>query len=1589
MDVSENLFQAIDILIKKKIEAVRFDETVNATIIDASKSSLGQYLVSTGNAKFYAYSQETKYRKNDVVLVTIPQGDYNNQKVIIGKKVDKTNTALTYLSPFSQIIDISNNLIIDNSRFPIGIWANDERADSSSYKWDISESEFTFNDQNTSTSDKNPIWNRTFTPGLQGYTRLGIQAQFRTFLEELGTISGNYGLLLRLTFEYTNANESDTSTTEENQVTSWTKDIVFDSSSFFGNPYDYITYYTVEDVFDIKDFANYPITKMELFLYQRNNFIDSLGERIEGLQDPPSNENTEQNNTSGLSVSLSPNIWIKDPYICVGTDLAGFQKDTAEIYCSSIDMTYNRLGIGETNETAMEDLDVRNTKIIQLRWLHKDEDTGIIKVLSFDDDIDTSKYEIRWYRYQAGLPSPDQYAGAHWERINYIQIASDILENDNSSYAYYKRHFPIGAQREDKQKYIYDEMPTPRNWLNYNNGKYTLINNRYQIAHFGEPGFGGTTLPIDSQGCIAIYQDERNTLQLIFYPDTSLSEEFIKAIIINKNTQALLAESNILTFTNQAEIPNQATLININALAIKCTDEFQGHYYLYNAANKIENQKLAQEFRTLQAIFGLESNIADKSDLNIENCKSIKWIIPTENTMIHLKEGQETTDVTSIEYYIDDTYTPEYQDNTVQLEIETYQGETYRAELSLVFGTRGDNGSDYTIDFRWSDNKNALNVSVTDDTLTGNVALRGKNGEQISWPGGSELQVSWHTAIECGTTATNMLVKKSADIGTFYPVVNGENGITQITFSAANPDAIHQPDNWYHLGSTETPVAGTHNYIYNNETRAWSFTNATATNYLYKQIDESDNKKQLTFKPIESFANIDYTTGSVTGNASDAIEINDNKKTAYNYFPKTWFIKNEDQYVIDPIDGFREGQVYYEPYEALGQISQQSGINLPSISSVTATTSVVKSFTLTNASVNINTILILELRVTHFGDYDLIKYVPVPLTQDVEWEFNENNIHFIVKGISGSTQIVYNSDGTIGYYRNPFEIRCTDLNTGELFEHGINSATLRGYWKLIYPKVTNDNDNFLPTLIETRNTKISYDTTTYDEEQYDLPILNPIGTYIPEAVPYAIQFVSFGYYTFSPDITHTYSSCALWTQPIVCYQNKYQSGTINTWDGKGIKTDNDTGTIVASGFAAGRKEVDNTFSGVMLGDWSRTHQEHAVIAKNTGIYGFNHGAMSYAFKDDGTGFIGKDGRGRIHFDGNNANIYSSEWLGKDQRGMFIDLDDGYLKMQSTDESQYVYTRLYGDVEEQYFNKPSYTGKIYYKEGNSTTWTPVTTATTYNPATIYYFKEPSTRYITMGSNQPTTPLSIGTEQNVSQRRFRVDWDGTVHVINGDFTGNISGSSISGGYISGSIVTASKLEANNGQIGGWTIKTNYLSSGGTTLHSTTGIITNTINIYNKINDNSRIEGSIGSIIGNNNTYILGIKSNINSIALEAQTGGQTETDHTIRLTAGHIYIEGSSDLSANIVLKSTNNIEIHGNMVFQGDKTLSIAPTNLLLGTEQFSTIITSANSAISSVSAIAASAATAAYNAAANANTAIAALWDAVHALQSNEPQPNP
>ena len=124
-----------------------------------------------------------------------------------------------------------------------------------------------------------------------------------------------------------------------------------------------------------------------------------------------------------------------------------------------------------------------------------------------------------------------------------------------------------------------------------------------------------------------------------------------------------------------------------------------------------------------------------------------------------------------------------------------------------------------------------------------------------------------------------------------------------------------------------------------------------------------------------------------------------------------------------------------------------------------------------------------------------------------------------------------------------------------------------------------------------------------------------------------------------------------WSQPILIEQNRYPSAMLNAWNGE-LEIDETNGTILSSMIAAGKKESDNSYTGVLIGDVTA-----ADVGSHTGVYGFEHGQQCYAFKDDGTAFIGKSGSGQIRFDGNKGIIQSGSYEStKGSLGMKLDLD---------------------------------------------------------------------------------------------------------------------------------------------------------------------------------------------------------------------------------------------------------------------------------------------------------------------------------------------
>jgi hypothetical protein len=121
---------------------------------------------------------------------------------------------------------------------------------------------------------------------------------------------------------------------------------------------------------------------------------------------------------------------------------------------------------------------------------------------------------------------------------------------------------------------------------------------------------------------------------------------------------------------------------------------------------------------------------------------------------------------------------------------------------------------------------------------------------------------------------------------------------------------------------------------------------------------------------------------------------------------------------------------------------------------------------------------------------------------------------------------------------------------------------------------------------------------------------------------------------------------------------------LNDWDGR-LEIDEEDNTIMTMMIGAGRKNSNNQFNGVLMGDVMTGTGDNAT--REIGLYGFHEGAQSFGFKIDGTAFLGKSGKGQIRFNGNNGIIESGNYIStenatieKPASGMKIDLSNGHI-----------------------------------------------------------------------------------------------------------------------------------------------------------------------------------------------------------------------------------------------------------------------------------------------------------------------------------------
>ena len=411
--ISEQLFEAMDVIIGKRLEAVQKDKTILCVVEDASKASEGQYTVAYGSTKFTAYSENTKYLKNQNVWVLIPDGDYNNDKLIVSKYTKDSASPYIWVSPLDSYANITSNVLngsfdftlieepantteipdqtqvspnvglIANYSAPVNIFTGQTLGN------DGAGARITDEDvvNNLLTSDSNTHFNDV---PLAGYNRLGISAEFKTDFSTNQPISGNYGLLFIVTTKII----IDTGVAGDDRYTETYRyiPIVFDSTKMWGNPYNYADYSLQSMCYDIDPAKNGTPIWVDCYFYQNFDFIS---------------ENNEEYPFDYNGIVFEPNLFVRNINMSFGYAVDSVDDDTLYLFTTS------------NNTYAVDNFNY--TKNLQTRFIFVGDDNERIAINSQDGLTDYLTQDgsplkplapmIRWYRYNLTEGVADLRAG--------------------------------------------------------------------------------------------------------------------------------------------------------------------------------------------------------------------------------------------------------------------------------------------------------------------------------------------------------------------------------------------------------------------------------------------------------------------------------------------------------------------------------------------------------------------------------------------------------------------------------------------------------------------------------------------------------------------------------------------------------------------------------------------------------------------------------------------------------------------------------------------------------------------------------------------------------------------------------------------------------------------------------------------------------------------------------------------------------------------------------------------------------------------------------------------------------------------------
>ena len=1099
--MAENMLTAMQIIAESQPN--NNDITIDGFIIDASRAKEGVYTVGSGYSQFTAYAS-TIYKENDDVYVLIPGGDYNKSKLIVGRRMTESGGAYNVIDELEDMafFHSSDSSLIGFSGKTLGIQAN-----------------------NNSVKE---ILIGTWEGSYAGVSRLGLAPTFTSYLKPLGIINGNYGIRLLIT-DNTGAIER----------------VEFDSSGYFGNPYNYIYSTRLTHVYELT--TTKTIIKIEAYLYQKNNFTDSNEDWV-----PP--KDTEKN------------IFLTKFFVGVGATKGEIMASRCMIATTSGSNTYYSSEYAETLD--------RNPAIERRFNVTIDE---LLEEVC-DNNFDETAIENAWQSKSSN------FSLAEFTRINnwlknykfFSQLAEAKTDPDRASFCQQVKQdaaagllsqltcytprigFSFAVKEDNKTKY-YSSIPLFDTTDEGEKAKREFI--QWFRAKAGSTITSNTLPPelLTGWELIGYINDKGeptdnflSTGELIFYPDYKQNTETLKALITYKNKQYI---SNALVLNNLRNAEKEISQEEIEKALDKVAAQRYSDLDLISA-----NQEALNDIYLDCGYYIGEDFVSNHGQFNYYTRSGLmrdEWTKTRFAIRCYSLNNERTT--------LPATLASNKNFCCAQAGSRTSMIFSQQDAIPKYFNVHGEIVNGYELAFTPSRYYEAARTANT-FTFSAKCHVEG-NESDVLLENSLTLSFGYYDCLGTSHAVTAYWTDEAYE--KVHSLVPGKKYIPHIVI-----DGEETLGNWELKGSKTDSFTA-----YTPELEDICVAYGVVEVGQKQKPGDPDGLKLACYLP----AIISYNEDNIIEGPTEIVYLSDG-------LPHLRMSEQAEDvgptYKLELlIKDNNNNQKYMTEVPWINTIKPQTVTKLTLAHGITA-----------------------------------------------DWATGSENV--TVSGPSNWSIQATNDKKSITYMRD-LEGQTLGVKNDDVKAQ----AFLRNFGTLTACSVKYTNNMQVTDYSKVELTPLSYFLSEMDGQVYGVRV-------------------------------YTASGYLLATIPVICRISHYASAYIDSmaqYNGT-VKIDKDN-IIYSPRILAGKyDDVDagqKIFTGVALGDYGGKDTEPSM--RLTGIYGFNKGTQVYAFKEDGTAFIGS-GNGRINFDGTNAILYNSNY--ESNQGMLIDLDSSDIFCKNGDHQAY-------------------------------------------------------------------------------------------------------------------------------------------------------------------------------------------------------------------------------------------------------------------------------------------------------------------------------